>query len=175
MTETGLQFLYTVVTIAVLLCFQIICRKSLSRFATRRKINKSRLHFIQKLTYYTLIILALLALVVIWGIAENVAVFISGVLGLIAIGFFAVWSMLSNILAGFFLFLSDPFRIDDEIVVLPEEISGKVREIKLLFVVLENQQGDILHIPNNFLFQKVIKKTNNKPNKPDVSGAGEYP
>ena len=66
--------------------------------------------------------------------------------------------MLSNVVAGLFLFLSDPFRIDDEIVVLPEEIQGVVKDVKVLFVVLEDNEGNVVHIPSNLLFQKMIKK-----------------
>ncbi|MFO7821061.1 MAG: mechanosensitive ion channel [Lentisphaeria bacterium] len=95
----------------------------------------------------------------IWGVdIKNFGVFLSSVLGLVAIGFFAVWSILSNVLAGFFLFISDAFRIDDVITLLPEDISGTVKENKLMFVVLEDDSGDTLHVPNNLLIQKVIKR-----------------
>ncbi len=145
-------------TLVVYVVIALACRFAVHNYAGRKALNETRERFAKKIVNYLLFSLMILALIVIWGVEENVGLFVSSVIGLIAIGFFAVWSILSNIVAGFFLFFSDPFRVGDQVVILPENISGKAIDIKLLFVVLEDEDGSILHVPNNLLFQKVIKR-----------------
>ncbi len=57
-----------------------------------------------------------------------------GFIGLTAIGFFAVWSILSNILAGIILF----------------------------FVTLTGDGGDEYNIPSNVLMRKIVKRIGTK-------------
>jgi small-conductance mechanosensitive channel len=153
-----------IITLAVLLfaiLIHVISRLAISKYARRKSIKDTRSLLIRKLFRWTIIFVALFAIISVWGIdIKNAWMFITGIIGVLAIGFVAVWSMLSNILAGLLLFMSDAFRIDDEIVVLPEGIEGRVVDLKLLFVVLKDRENNIIHIPNNFLFQKVIKKLN---------------
>jgi len=88
----------------------------------------------------------------------NVWVFLTSILGVIFIGLFAVWSILSNVLAGIFLFTSDNFRINDEILIIGEEVRGKVLRMKLLFVILKDDDNNMIHVPNSLFFQKSVKK-----------------
>ena len=104
-------------------------------------------------------LLFLLLLVLVWGInIKNLWLFITGVFGIVAIGFFAVWSILSNVIAGFLILISDIFHIGDRIEILPDNKKGKLIDFKLLFIVLEDEDKNIFHVPNNLLFQKYIKK-----------------
>lgn len=157
-TGFALKLSATVGTLLVLLIALIVCKLAVGNYAARKSLNTSRAGFVKKIVTYALVGLAVLVLLVIWGVQQNVGLFVSSIVGLIAIGFVAVWSMLSNILAGFLIFFSDPFRIGDDIVILPEDIAGKAVDIKLLFVVLEDSDGSRLHVPNNLLFQRIIKR-----------------
>jgi small-conductance mechanosensitive channel len=123
------------------------------------RIGSPKKHLLHKISKTFLLLLFVFLLISIWGInIKNLWVFITGAIGVVAIGFFAVWSMLSNIVAGFLLIVSDTFSIGDEIEIIPDGISGKVVEIKSMFVVLKQPGGDIIHVPNNLLFQRIIKK-----------------
>lgn len=131
----------------------------LNEFATRRELSFGRSRLMINTLRVCVLFCLLIGLLAVWGVdVKNVGLFLSSILGLVAIGFFAVWSILSNIVAGVFLFLSSPFKIDDEITVLPDDFRGRVIDMRLLFVVLRDDNGDVLHIPNNLLFQKVIKR-----------------
>lgn len=152
------QVIVTAVTLLLTFVLLYIVKLSIRRFVHTKKFKESRGRFIYKTSRAFVLLFAVLGLISIWGEVKNVWVFATSVVGIIAIGFFAVWSMLSNIVAGFFLFVADPFRIEDEIVILPEGIQGMVIDLKLMFVVLRDKNGDILHIPNNFLFQRVVKR-----------------
>ncbi|NQZ78609.1 MAG: mechanosensitive ion channel [Ekhidna sp.] len=78
------------------------------------------------------------------------------ILGLVAIGFFAIWSLLSNIIAGIIIYIINPFKISDTIVLVEKEITGKVTDIGLIFTTLADDEGSFT-VPNNLFFQQVIK------------------
>lgn len=100
----------------------------------------------------------LIAIVLLWGVSlENAWVSVAGFLGLVAIGFFAVWSILSNIFAGIVIFFSRPFKIDDTIELIPDGIKGRVKDINGFFVILSDEEGSTCNIPNNFVYQKIVK------------------
>lgn len=106
---------------------------------------------------YTLIVVALLLIVSVFGIPiGNFWTFISALLGLVAIGFVAVWSVLSNILSAVFIYLSKPFRVGDYIRVVGDEVDGEVREVNMLFTTLARPNGDVFSVPNNQFFQKSV-------------------
>ena len=92
---------------------------------------------------------------------------LSGILVLVAIGFVAVWSVLSNILCSVLLVIFSPFRIGDEIEIqdpaAPITIRGKVVGMNMFFTTLqsaETQAADdaaMTRVPNNLFFQKYVR------------------
>ena len=93
---------------------------------------------------------------------------LSAVLVLVAVGFVATWSILSNVLSAFLLVAFAPFRIGDRIEVLevvnrdPEKagISGVVKAIDLMYTTLETEEEGIkseMRIPNNLLLQRAVR------------------
>lgn len=90
---------------------------------------------------------------------------ISAVMAMIAIGFVAVWSVMSNLLCTLMLIVLAPFRIGDDIELvdpaMTSGVAGKVRNINLMFTALrELESGDQranIYIPNNLFFQKIIR------------------
>jgi small-conductance mechanosensitive channel len=98
---------------------------------------------------------------------NNVWTTISAVLALVAVGFVAVWSILSNVLCTLMLLIFQPFRIGDEIEVidpsLTSGISGKVVNINMMFTLIRETDGkgretSVIQIPNNQFFQKFIRR-----------------
>lgn len=92
----------------------------------------------------------------------NIGTYILSVLGLIAIGFVAVWSVLSNISCTFLLILIKPFLVDDVVELMEiageSNVKGRVVDLNLIFTTLKTEDGDEIKIPNNLFFQKVIRK-----------------
>jgi small-conductance mechanosensitive channel len=149
----------TAIAVSSVFLLLYVTKVSIRRVVRQKSFRESRGWFIYKVSRAFVLLFAILAVISIWGVnVRNIWVFVTSVVGIIAIGFFAVWSLLSNIVAGFFLFVADPFKLDDEIVILPEGLQGTVIDLKLMFVVLRDGNGDILHVPNNLLFQRVVKK-----------------
>ncbi len=98
---------------------------------------------------------------------EHLWAAISAFFVLIAVGFVAVWSVLSNILCSILLIVFAPFRIGDEIELIEPTSSstglkGKVIGLNILFTTLEqisSETGETFHleVPNNIFFQKTIR------------------
>jgi small-conductance mechanosensitive channel len=86
-----------------------------------------------------------------WGI-------LSTVLAMIAIGFVAVWSVLSNTLCTVMILLFRPFAIGDEIEFAGEPVKGRVVDLNFIFTTLDAGDGSVMQIPNNLFFQKVLHR-----------------
>lgn len=71
---------------------------------------------------------------------------------------FASQTILSNAIAGLLLSFTRPFKVGDEVTALGQ--SGVVKDIKLMYTVLETQDGtkEIL-IPNNTLINAIISRS----------------
>lgn len=148
-----------VVVLVVLMLFAL--KTAIIRFVKVRRMHRLRGRFVYRMARVFTLIFAAFTLAYVWGFdPEKLWVFVTGFIGLVAIGFFAVWSLLSNIVAGFFLFLSDPFKISDEIEVPEVDVGGKVLDIRPLFVILEEASGHVVYVPNNVLFQKSFRRFN---------------
>ncbi len=144
-----------VVTFAILFAL----KTAILRFIKVRQMHRLRGRFVYRTARTFTLIFATFLLVYVWGFdPEKLWLLVTGFVGLVAIGFFAVWSLLSNIIAGLFLFLSDPFKINDEIELPEISLGGKVRDIRPLFVMLEEDGGHVTFVPNNVCFQKSFRR-----------------
>jgi small conductance mechanosensitive channel len=100
------------------------------------------------------------AAIVLSFLSQNAAVAASiGTLSALVIGF-ASQNLLGNMIAGMYLSLTRPFRIDDVIMVFGN--SGKVCDIGLLNCELLLSNGDIMRIPSSALLTSpvIIRGTN---------------
>jgi small-conductance mechanosensitive channel len=87
----------------------------------------------------------------------------------VAIGFFAIWSVLSNMVCAFLILLFRPFRVGDWVEVVegpPPHPGGWLVDMNLLFVSLADRplselssqaEATYLRIPNTLFFQKVMR------------------
>jgi small-conductance mechanosensitive channel len=92
----------------------------------------------------------------IWGM-------ISTILGLVAIGFVAVWSLISHTTATVLILFMHPFHIGDDIDFPGEPVGGRVTDINFFFTTLIDHDGALIQIPNNLFFQKCCKRRRNVP------------
>lgn len=101
----------------------------------------------------------------------------SGFVAVAAIAFFAIWSVLSNLLCAVLIMTVGPFRIGDlvELVESFEKpiVKGRVTDINLLYTTLEevaeDGTGATVQVPNSLFFQKVVRRwrgTDIQPIKP---------
>lgn len=69
---------------------------------------------------------------------------------------YALKDTISNSIAGIMVIAYKPFRRNDRIKVGIREHEGAVRGIDLRYTILENDEGDMIYIPNSFLFSNVV-------------------
>jgi small-conductance mechanosensitive channel len=93
-----------------------------------------------------------------FGDMDTVLKVVGTVLGLVAIGFVATWSILSHFLCTFVLILFKPFSIGDEIDIPGDAVNGKVVDITLIYTTLRTSTGEFVQVPNNVFLQKIFKR-----------------
>lgn len=100
------------------------------------------------------------------GAFDNAWAVLSASVTAVAIGFFALWSVLSNMVCALLIVLFRPFRVGDEIE-LPDansttSVGGVVTDMNLLFVTLKEQRQDdraaVIQVPNNVFFQRIVRR-----------------
>jgi len=103
------------------------------------------------------VVIAMLVLEV-WGISVGgLWTLLVSAATIVGVGFLATWTMVSNITASFFIALWRPFHLGDHIEILPENLMGRMIDSNLMFVVLRENNGAIIQIPNNLFFQKMFR------------------
>ncbi len=85
------------------------------------------------------------------------------VLGMIAIGFVAVWSLLSNTSATLLILILRPFQVGDDIELAGDPVKGRVIDLNFFYTTLLDEDGRLCQIPNNLFFQKTLKRRCNEP------------
>jgi small-conductance mechanosensitive channel len=112
-----------------------------------------------------LICAAALLLVIQVGQVESIWIPLSTMFAMVAIGFVAVWSVLSNILATVVILVWRPFNVGEHIEVQPDGIGGEVVDLNFMFTALRTEAGEQVSIPNVQFLQKFIlrKKVVRKP------------
>lgn len=140
----------------------------LNIYQKKKKIQE-HIFFIMKQTIQWIIVIFFLLLIL-----QNLGIPIarvwaalSAVLVLIAIGFVAFWSLLSNILCYFLIILTGMIKIGEHIELLESAsalLKGRVIDLNFFYISIqeENESQSILQIPNNILFQKVLRKNKSK-------------
>lgn len=108
---------------------------------------------------YAILLVALALILSLWGFQiGTILALIGSVLGLVAIGFVAVWSVLSNFLCTFVLVVFKPFSVGDELELPADNVKGRVADLSLIFTTLQVSGNETVVIPNNTFFQKVFKR-----------------
>lgn len=81
----------------------------------------------------------------------------------IAVGF-ASQQSLGNIISGFFIVLSKPYRINDRIS-FPDGLSGVVEDIGLRHTVIRNYENQRIIIPNSIISNQILINSNFEESK----------
>ncbi len=137
--------------------FYKVISAAIARNNLRKKLSKRTNMLARKSMRWAFISVSVALLIVLWGGSlENFWMSLTGIFGIIAIGFFAVWSILSNVVSGIVILTSKNINIDDNIEIINEGIKGKIVDINSMFVILKSGK-DKIQIPNNLLLQKAVK------------------
>lgn len=158
------QMIATIVALVIFMILRYLVNTIIDNIGKTSEFAESRTHLVKKYIDYFIYMLALLVIISIWGIKpEQIFLFISSVLTVIGVAFFAQWSILSNITAGIILFFSSPFKIGNVIKIMDKDypIEAKIIDIRSFYTLLKTAQGEEITFPNNLLLQKGVVVMNN--------------
>ncbi len=124
------------------------------------KLPESTTRLIGRWTRGGIFLLAILTIIAIAGWkVDSIFTFVTTLLAMVAIGFVAVWSILSNFLVTMVLLVWKPFNVGEEVEILPEAISGQVVDINFMYTTLRSEDGKMTAVPNSMFVQKLIRRT----------------
>jgi small-conductance mechanosensitive channel len=159
MTELEVQILETIVLGSVIFAVKIFTQKSVNRFLNRFEFDLKRKRITQRIINLFLTIFAIIILAGIWNIKrDELIVFLTSVITVLGIAFFAQWSILSNITSSLILFFNHPLKIGQNVRVLDKEfdIEGQLIDISFFFMYVRDQEGNLITIPTSVVLQKTI-------------------
>jgi len=154
------ELLLTIVVIIVMMILIMSIKNAIKKFSFVKAIDANRRKIIFILTYFIVYIVFGALLAVIWGVDFNrLSVFISSVLAVLGVGFFAQWSLLSNLTASAILFFNHPVRIGSRIRILDKdfELVGEVKDITGFYFFIKTDKGELITFPNSLIMQKGIE------------------
>lgn len=154
------KLIWTGVLLAALFTALIVIRYLLRRFSILRKLDGNRRKVVLNLHYIALYGLAAIFAAIIWGVKlEDFTVFISSILAVVGVAFFAQWSILSNLTASVILFFNHPVRIGDRVRILDKDFEwiGEVEDISGFYLFMKTDKGESITLPTNLVLQKGIE------------------
>lgn len=141
------------------------------RYAEAQGMDRRQTALVNKLLTAGLFLGLVVAETITWGVhLEGVYVLVTSLFALVAIGFFAVWSVLSNITSSLLIFFVFPYTIGDRIEVIGDGIKGVISDLTLFHMIIDSADGGLVTIPNNVVIQKSIRIL-----PQEASEAGELP
>ena len=159
----GLQIL---LILAVAFVLQRIVARGLSRLGQRYPLPPELLVPVRGGLRWLIMGSALLLVLKRLGVSATVLwTALSGFVAVAAVAFFAMWSVLSNLLCAVLIFTVGPFRIGDVVELVDTldkpGVKGRVIAINLLFTTLlevPEAGGALVQVPNSQFFQKSVRR-----------------
>ncbi|KAA1242127.1 mechanosensitive ion channel family protein [Aquimarina sp. RZ0] len=154
------ELLLTSILFVMLILVVFITKRAIKRFSFVKVIDINRRKVIFNVSYLFIYIAGGSFLAIIWGVDhKQFVVFISSILAVLGVGFFAQWSILSNLTASVILFFSHPMRIGDRIKVLDKDFnwSGEVKDITGFYLFMKTDDGCDITLPTSLVMQKGIE------------------
>ena len=145
--------------VAVLVAYQVfrlVWNRTINQIASFRSLSPQRVVSVRRAGQFIgrVTLAAVIALIVSIEF-QGILVILGAVSAAIGIAFFAQWSILSNVTTSIIMFWRFPIHVGDRIAILGVEGSaGVVREITPFFIILLDEHGNIITVPNNQTLQQ---------------------
>jgi small-conductance mechanosensitive channel len=159
MSDFEIQIIESAVLAAIVVGVKLISRSSVNRLLNKMDFDIKRKQITHRIINLFLTIFVVTVLAAIWNIhRDQLIVFMTSVVTVLGIAFFAQWSILSNITSSLILFFNHPMKIGQRIRVVDKEydISGELIDISFFFLYIKNDDGELITIPNTIVLQKTI-------------------
>jgi len=167
MNQLDFQLLETVILLAVSLFIKVLATKSVNRFLMQFDFDIKRKRITVRIINLFLWIFIAIVLAGIWNInKEGLVVFITSIITVMGVAFFAQWSILSNITASLILFFNHPMKIGETIWILDKEydIEGELMDISFFFMYIKTKEDHLITIPTSVVLSKTIVRKKSQAN-----------
>lgn len=159
MEQYSQEIFQTIITLAIVLVVRMIASFLIKRFSKRKNKLAKRAKLIMKYLDFFFILITSLILIFLWSIdVEDIGLIASSIFALVGIGFFAQWSVLSNLTSGVIIFFTLPYKIGDQIKIHDKDfpIIARIDDIKAFHMNLTTEDGGIHTYPNSLILQKGV-------------------
>ena len=158
--ELKIQIALLAGSLLILIGLMAITKRITKKVTLVKELEPNRKKVVLNTFYFLYYIIFIAAVIIILGIdLQKLSIFFSSALAVIGIAFFAQWSLLSNLTASVIIFFYHPLKIGDKIKVLDKEFDsvGTVTDITGFYVLIENESGQKVTVPNSTVLQKGIE------------------
>lgn len=152
---TLLDIFIFIVIIAVAVIIAKIVRINVRR-ALKEKVPKTTLATIEKLVYYTIIVIGFIIAIPYIGFSLSGLLVAGGIAGIV-IGL-ATQTVISNLISGLFLLAEKPIKIGDGVSI--GDVGGVVKDIRVLSMTIRTWDGIYVRLPNEKVFTSNIYNYN---------------
>ena len=154
-----LKILETIILLVLSIIIKFVANKSVNRFLSKFDFDIKRKRITIRIINLFLWIFVGIVLAGIWNIDERgFVVFITSIITVMGVAFFAQWSILSNITSSLILFFNHPLKIGDKVRVLDKDcpFEGEISDLTYFFVHLTTDEGEVITVPNSLFLEKSI-------------------
>lgn len=152
----GLNFAETLILIALSIGFARTAKNLTIRGLGEHRLNINTQTLLARVVYITILIIASFCILSIWQVPVGIPVAAIGVVTVVIT--VAFQDILKDLVAGFYLLLSRPFFIGDQIsiTIAPAVYIGKVQNVELRATRLRLISGEEVSIPNAIVFSSTV-------------------
>jgi small-conductance mechanosensitive channel len=151
--ETGIVIVFHIILRSIFYSMIDRVGEKLYYHVPRRKLTK-------KIISVVLSFISIGFIFFIWGVDQSeLLYFISSLLTVLGVAFFAQWSIMSNITATLIIFFNHPAKIGDTISILDKDfqVEGTISDIGVFFMLIKTKEGDQISIPSNVFLQIMVR------------------
>jgi len=131
--------------------------RTIGALERKGRLSKLTVALLRRIAFWTACLFGALLVLQQFGLLDNAWAALTAILAMVAIGFVAVWSVLSNSLCSVLLMITKPFNVGDEVELPADNLRGKVIDFNLIFTTLRDTDGSLVQVPNNTFLQKPIR------------------
>jgi small-conductance mechanosensitive channel len=161
MEEYKIKIIETALVIVLFIISKLISKRIVKKVGVRFNYQRGRVSITNKIVDALLVIILAVFLMAIWGIDQSkLLLFLSTVLTILGVAFFAQWSLISNITSTLIIFFNHPIKIGDYLTIMDKDfpIEGKLSDIGIFFITVKTKEGKKITLPSNVFMQKMIRK-----------------
>lgn len=161
MDEYKFQIIETIIVIIAFIITNLMLKRMIKKIGIRFKYQSKRIKITNKFAGAVLLLILAISLISIWGVDQSeLILFLSTILTIIGVAFFAQWSIISNITSSFIIFFNHPIKIGDSLTIMDKDyqIEGKLNDIGIFFIIIKTKENKKITIPSNVFMQKMIFK-----------------